>query len=90
MWNGIWYLIAPELLVVVAACWVVGYALKKTPGVPNWSIVYIVTVIAIALVVYLQGWSAQSIIQGILAGAFAVFGHQFVKQGQGAANDTNA
>ena len=28
----------------------------------------------------LIGWSVENIIQGILAGAFAVFGHQAVKQ----------
>lgn len=79
-WNAIFQLIDPKLLIVVAACWVIGYTLKQTPRVPNWSIIYIVTAAALGLTVWLIGWGAESIIQGVLAGAFAVFGHQVVKQ----------
>ncbi|MFD3258218.1 phage holin family protein [Paenibacillus lentus] len=73
-------LINPRLLVVVAACWVLGYAFKQTPRVPDWSIVYTVVVLAVVFAVGLLGWSVETVIQGILAGAFAVFGHQAVKQ----------
>ncbi|MED5019344.1 phage holin family protein [Paenibacillus chibensis] len=79
-WNMIWTLIDPRLLIVVAACWIIGFMLKKTPLVPNWSIVYIVVVFAALLTTWLLGWGAESLIQGILAGAFAVYGHQVVKQ----------
>ncbi|MGO4347524.1 phage holin family protein [Paenibacillus sp. MCAF9] len=79
-WRTIFQLIDPKLLIVVAACWVLGYSLKQTPHVPNWSIVYIVTGAAVGLTVWLIGWGAEAIIQGLLAGAFAVFGHQIVKQ----------
>ncbi|MFH0070839.1 phage holin family protein, partial [Peribacillus sp. NPDC056705] len=65
---------------VVAACWVIGYVLKQTPKIPNWSIVYVVIVVSILFTAGLIGWSLENIIQGILAGAFAVFGHQTVKQ----------
>ncbi|GIO57932.1 phage holin family protein [Paenibacillus cineris] len=79
-WNMIWQLIDPKLLIVVAACWIIGYVLKQTPKVPDWSIVYAVVVVAVLLTVWMLGWSAESLIQGVLAGAFAVFGHQAVKQ----------
>ncbi|MBO2943595.1 phage holin family protein [Paenibacillus sp. F411] len=79
-WNMIFELVDPRLLIVVAACWVIGYVLKQTPKVPNWSIIYIVVMVAILLTIGLIGWSVESVIQGILAGAFAVFGHQAVKQ----------
>ncbi|MGG1638243.1 phage holin family protein [Paenibacillus sp. NRS-1760] len=79
-WNAIFQLIDPKLLIVVAACWVIGFFLKDTPAIPNWSIVYIVTGASLALTVWLIGWSAEAVIQGVLAGAFAVYGHQFVKQ----------
>jgi len=79
-WNAIFQLIDPKLLIVVAACWVLGYVLKDTPKVPNWSIVYIVTAAALALTVWLIGWGPEAVIQGVLAGAFAVFGHQIIKQ----------
>ncbi|GIO99472.1 hypothetical protein J14TS5_45580 [Paenibacillus lautus] len=79
-WSVIFQLIDPRLFMVVAACWVIGYVLKQTPKVPNWSIVYLVMVVSILFTTGLIGWSVENIIQGILAGAFAVFGHQAVKQ----------
>ncbi|GKU79278.1 phage holin family protein [Paenibacillus sp. L3-i20] len=82
-WNAIYQLIDPKLIIVVAVCWVVGFILKQTPKVPNWSIVYIVTAVALLLAVWLIGWGAEAVIQGILAGAVAVFGHQIVKQAGG-------
>lgn len=84
-WNMIFEMIDPSLLIVVAACWVCGYVLKQTPRLPNWSIVYIVTAAAMLLTVWMNGWSAETVIQGLLAGAFAVYGHQFVKQAKEAA-----
>ncbi|WP_106769075.1 phage holin family protein [Paenibacillus faecalis] len=79
-WNIIFELIDPRLFLVVAVCWVIGYILKRTPRVPDWSIVYIVVLFAVIFAVGLIGWSTEAIIQGILTGAFAVFGHQAVKQ----------
>ncbi|WP_202128561.1 phage holin family protein [Paenibacillus dendrobii] len=79
-WNTIWQLIDPKLIIVVAACWIIGFMLKQTPRVPDWSIVYVVTLTAILLTIWLTGFGPESIIQGILAGAFAVYGNQLVKQ----------
>ena len=79
-WETLFGLIDPSLLYVVAACWALGYILKRTPRVPDWTIVYIVTVAAVTAVVALQGPSVRSVIQGVLCGAFAVYGHQVVKQ----------
>lgn len=81
-WNTIFQLIDPKLLIVVAVCWVLGFVLKQTPRVPDWSIVYIVTLVAVLLTVWLIGVGPEAIIQGVLAGAFAVYGHQVVKQGK--------
>lgn len=79
-WNVIFELIDPRLIIVVAACWILGGVFKKTPKVPDWSIVYIVVIAAVILTGFTLGWGVESVIQGILAGAFAVFGHQVVKQ----------
>lgn len=89
-WNAIFQFIDPKLLIVVAVCWVLGYALKQTPKVPNWSIVYIVTAAALGLTVWMIGWGPESVIQGILAGAFSVFGHQLVKQAKERAESDDA
>ncbi|MGG1879353.1 phage holin family protein [Paenibacillus cisolokensis] len=79
-WNMIFELIDPRLLIVVAACWMLGYIFKQTPRVPDWSIVYIVLIIAVWLTIGLLGWSVEALIQGVLAGGFSVFGHQAFKQ----------
>jgi len=73
-------LIDPALIIVVAACWVMGFLLKQTPRVPDWTIVYLVTAFAILLAIGLIGLSVETIIQGILCGAVSVYGHQLVKQ----------
>ncbi|WP_348623631.1 phage holin family protein [Paenibacillus peoriae] len=79
-WNNIWSLIDPKLLIVVAACWVLGTIIKKTPRVPDWCIVYIVSAVAVILTVWMIGWGPQAVLQGVLAGAFAVYANQIVKQ----------
>lgn len=81
-WTLIFEFIDPRLLLVVVVCWCWGYILKGTPRVPDWSIVYIVTAIALGLTVWTLGLSPESIIQGILCGAFSVYGHQLLKQGK--------
>ena len=79
-WETLFALIDPSLMLVVAACWALGVILKNTPRVPDWTIVYVVTGLAVVLVVALQGLTVQAVIQGVLCGAFAVYGHQVVKQ----------
>ncbi len=79
-WSAVSSFIKPESLIVVAACWAVGYALKRTPRVPDWGIIYVVTMVAVIMVCFLTGFNAESILQGILCGAVAVYGNQLVKQ----------
>lgn len=82
-WGMVFELIDPKLMMVVAVCWVLGLILKRTPPILDWTIVYIVTVIAVLLVVWMYGFSPESIIQGVLCGAFSVYGHQIYKQTKG-------
>jgi hypothetical protein len=79
-WNTIVQLLDPELSVVLAACWVLGNILKRTPRVPDWTIVYMVSLFAIVFSVWILGFSPLSLLQGFLCGAVAVYGHQIVKQ----------
>lgn len=79
-WNVIAGFINPELLIVVVACWVIGFILKKTPKIPDWTIVYGVALVAVVCAVSLLGFSVQSILQGILCAAVAVYGNQVFKQ----------
>ncbi|WP_410769567.1 phage holin family protein [Fontibacillus sp. BL9] len=79
-WNAVLEFITPELFVVVVACWIIGGFLKRTPRIPDWTIVYIVTLVAVIFASLLLGFSVESVIQGILCGAVAVYGNQLIKQ----------
>nr|WP_036690359.1 phage holin family protein [Paenibacillus tyrfis] len=79
-WTNVMTMIDPKLIIVVVACWILGYILKQTPRVPDWSIIYIVTVVAAVFASLLIGFSAVSVLQGILCGAVAVYGNQLLKQ----------
>ncbi|WP_339273602.1 phage holin family protein [Paenibacillus sp. FSL W8-0426] len=79
-WDVIQGLIDGRLLIVLAACWVIGYVLKLTPKVPDWTIIFGVTAAAIVFAILILGVSVESVVQGILVGAVAVYGNQLVKQ----------
>ncbi|WP_379135949.1 phage holin family protein [Paenibacillus sp. sgz500958] len=79
-WTVVSEFIKPELLIVVVVCWIIGYVLKQTPKVPNWIIVYVVTLVAIIIVCLILGFIADSILQGIICGAVSVYGNQLIKQ----------
>ncbi|MGG1878884.1 phage holin family protein [Paenibacillus sp. FSL M8-0142] len=88
-WEQVFQLIDPRLFAVVVVCWILGGILKTTPLVPNWSIVYIVVIVAVIMTSFIIGWGVEAVIQGVLAGAFAVLGHQFIKQTAKAAGGSN-
>ncbi|MFD5020006.1 phage holin family protein [Paenibacillus sp. NPDC058367] len=79
-WSAIANFIKPELLLIVVVCWVIGYILKQTPRVPDWTIIYAVTLVAIIIVVLTTGLNVDSVLQAILCSAVAVYGNQLVKQ----------
>jgi hypothetical protein len=86
-WTTVINLIDPKFFIVVVACWVLGYILKQTPKVPDWSIVYIVSAFALGFTVWMIGVTAAAILQGILCGAVAVYGNQLIKQAKKADGD---
>ncbi|APO46805.1 hypothetical protein BS614_24025 [Paenibacillus xylanexedens] len=75
-WEIINGLIDARLVIVLAACWIIGIVLKQTPRVPDWTIIFIVTAVAIVFVLLMLGLSVESVVQGILVGAVAVYGNQ--------------
>ncbi|MDT0123859.1 phage holin family protein [Paenibacillus sp. RRE4] len=79
-WSTVFSLIDPKLFIVLAACWVLGIAIKRIPRIPDWTIIFIITVFAILMTCWLLGWSPESLIQGILVGAFSVYGNEALKQ----------
>jgi biotin transporter BioY len=78
-WNAVMQLLDPQLLLVLVACWIIGYALKQSPKVPNWTIVLFVTCFAVVFSIWLLGITPYSVLQGIITGAVAVYGYEVQK-----------
>nr|WP_254119450.1 phage holin family protein [Bacillus sp. FJAT-29790] len=65
---------------LVPALWVLGFALKQTPAVPNWTIIWVLLLVSIAFACLAFGLSIEALINGIIAAGVAVLGHQMIKQ----------
>jgi len=65
---------------MVPALWVIGYGLKQTPKIPNWTILWILLVISISFGTFAFGFSSEGILNGVIAAGVAVLGHQMFKQ----------
>ncbi|QED47660.1 phage holin family protein [Cytobacillus dafuensis] len=67
-------------LMLVPALWVLGFALKQTPAIPNWMIIWVLLFVSITVGSLTFGFSYEGLINGITAAGVAVLGHQMVKQ----------
>jgi K+-transporting ATPase A subunit len=78
--------VTQEILPLSAALFVIGLFLKKTPRVPDWTIVWVILVLGIVGAVALLWWElgtvpiVQAIIQGVLAAGVPVLVYQLIKQ----------
>jgi Phage holin family Hol44, in holin superfamily V len=73
-------LLDENYLIFVPVLWVIGYALKQTPFIPNWSIIWLLLFASIIIGFFAFGYSAETFIHSIIAAGVAVFGHQAIKQ----------
>ena len=69
-----------QLLILVAALYVIGIFLKRTPKIKDWSIPWILLVLGISFSIPIMGFNATSILQGIICSFGAIATNQFVKQ----------
>ncbi|WP_025844761.1 phage holin family protein [Brevibacillus agri] len=70
-----------KALIVVVVLLVLGYFLKRTPHIPDWSIPWLLTLAGIFLACgILQAYTIENIVQGILAAGVASLTHQLWKQ----------
>nr|WP_077211660.1 phage holin family protein [Bacillus dakarensis] len=69
---------------LVPALWVIGYALKQTPRIPDWTIIWFLLAISVIFGTITFGFSGEGIINGVIAAGVAVLGHQMFKQTVGA------
>ncbi|CEN89588.1 holin protein [[Clostridium] sordellii] len=69
-----------QLLILVAALYVIGIFLKRTPKIKDWSIPWILLVLGISFSIPIMGFKATSILQGIICSFGAIATNQLVKQ----------
>lgn len=72
--------IIQEALFIVPVLWILGYMLKKTPKVQDWTIPYILLIVGLALALWTLGFTPAAVAQGFLVTGAAVLGHQLVTQ----------
>lgn len=69
-----------KFYILIPALWVIGYAFKQTPKVPNWTIIWILLAISLVFAFFIMGFTVDAVINGIISAGVAVFGHQMLKQ----------
>ncbi len=67
-------------LFLVPALWVIGTAIKKTPKVPDWSIIWVLIFVSLIVATWSFGLTAEAFATGIVAAGIALIGHQLLKQ----------
>ncbi|OIJ18725.1 hypothetical protein BKP45_15685 [Anaerobacillus alkalidiazotrophicus] len=72
--------ISDQLALVVPALMVIGYALKRTPKVPDWLIIWILLFIGVLASGFTLGFTVNGIANGIIAAGAAITTHQAYKQ----------
>ena len=78
--ENILNLLSENVYVAAVALWVLGKFCKKIPSIADWLIPFILTAAGILLCGGLTGFSADSVIQGILCAGGAVLADQMGKQ----------
>ncbi|MCA1053896.1 phage holin family protein [Rossellomorea aquimaris] len=76
--NGI--TIHPQLAILVPALWVLGFALKKTPHVPDWLIIWILLIVGVAASGWSLGFDFNGVANGFICTGAAITTHQSLKQ----------
>ena len=91
--------IRPELVILIAVLIIGGWFLKSAPGIPDWSIPFVLLLASIVITtlyvcsVLGEGYSLASMvtafIQAVLISGMAVYGNQVYKQIRYARSDTS-
>ncbi|BCB03851.1 phage holin family protein [Bacillus sp. KH172YL63] len=76
--NGI--SIDPQVTVLVPILWVLGYAFKRTPHVPDWLIIWVLLGVSVVVSGWTLGFDLNGISNGFIATGIAITTHQSVKQ----------
>ena len=69
-----------QLLILVAALYVVGMFLKATPNIRGWIIPWVLLAIGVGFSIAMMGINPTSILQGVICAFGAIATNQLVKQ----------
>lgn len=69
-----------QLLILVAALYVVGIFLKNSPKASDWSIPWVLLIVGIVGAIGLEGVSVLAVIEGVICVGVAVLTNQLIKQ----------
>lgn len=72
--------LAENALIIVPVLWVIGKVIKSSKTVPDKYIPLILLPLGTVFAVATIGFTAEAIMQGIIASGVAVYGHQLLKQ----------
>ncbi|WP_231888752.1 phage holin family protein [Rossellomorea marisflavi] len=72
--------IDPQLTILVPALWVLGFALKKTPHVEYWLIIWILLLCGVLASGWKLDFDFNGIANGFIATGAAITTHQSFKQ----------
>lgn len=66
--------------IMIPALWIIGFGLKNTPKIPNWSIIWFLSAVSLSISFFAFGFSLEAVVNGIVAAGISVYGHQIFKQ----------
>lgn len=69
-----------QLVLVAPALMVLGYALKRTPMIPDWLIIWFLLFFGVLASVITLGFSVNGVANGAIAAGAAITTHQAYKQ----------
>lgn len=69
-----------QLLILVAALYVIGIFMKNTQGIKDWIIPWVLIIIGVGGSIALTGMNPMATVQGVICAGVAVLTNQLIKQ----------
>lgn len=69
-----------SLVLVVPALLIIGFALKQTPRIPDWLIVWLLPILGMVAGIFGIGATLDGVVNGLIAGGLALAANQVYKQ----------
>ncbi len=72
--------IVGDAYILIPVLYVIGMLLKRTPGLPDWLIPWILLALGMTGGFFLHGMQLEGLLQGVIVTGVTVFTHQLYKQ----------